>query len=81
MSDASWIPTRKWLVTQITAATALVGAWVGAVGWDRTLTIALIGLISQAAVSYLTPNGGQPDGPPSAGDAPATLAAASAPAG
>jgi hypothetical protein len=76
MSNASWIPTRKWLATQTTALTALIFAWVGAGAWDRTLTIALIGLISQAILGYLIPNNGQPNDSSPAGGAPAMLAAA-----
>lgn len=56
MAQASWIPTRKWLATQVTAVTAFVVAWVNQGGWDKTLSIALIGLVSQAIFSYLVPN-------------------------
>jgi len=49
-------PTRKWWATQITASTALTTAWVSAGHWDKTLTVAAIGVASQAAVVYLVPN-------------------------
>jgi hypothetical protein len=49
-------PTRKWWATQITASTALATAWVSAGHWDKTLTLAAIGVVSQAAVVYLVPN-------------------------
>lgn len=49
-------PTRKWWATQITATTALATAWVSAGRWDRPLTLAAIGVVSQAAVVYLVPN-------------------------
>ena len=60
----SYWPTRKWLVTQVTALTALLIAWVTADAWDKTLTIALIGLISQAIIGYLVPNQNTPGGVP-----------------
>jgi hypothetical protein len=56
MKEKWMMPSRKWWVTQITALTALMIAWINAGMWDRTLSIALVGLISQAAVGYLTPN-------------------------
>jgi uncharacterized membrane protein YjjP (DUF1212 family) len=56
MAQASWIPSRKWLATQVTAVAAFVVAWVNQGAWDKTLSIALIGLLSQAIFSYLVPN-------------------------
>ncbi len=53
-------PTRKWWATQISAITTLAVAWVSAGHWDKALTIAAIGMASQAAVVYLVPNGEQP---------------------
>ncbi len=50
-------PTRKWWATQISATTTLAVAWVSAGHWDKPLSIAAIGLVSQAAVVYLVPNG------------------------
>ncbi|MFZ2015249.1 MAG: hypothetical protein WAV00_15635 [Nocardioides sp.] len=52
-------PTRKWWATQISATTTLAVAWVSAGHWDKALTIAAIGVASQAAVVYLVPNGEQ----------------------
>jgi hypothetical protein len=57
-------PTRKWLVTQITAVAALLTAWVTAGAWDKTLSVALIGLFAQATVGYLVPNADTPGGVP-----------------
>jgi hypothetical protein len=57
MSSTSWKPTRKWLATQCTATTAVVVSWVNAGAWNKSLTIATIGLVSQAAVGYLVSNG------------------------
>jgi hypothetical protein len=56
MTHASWVPTRKWLATQVTAVAAFVVAWVNQGAWDKTLSIALIGLVSQALFGYLVPN-------------------------
>jgi hypothetical protein len=56
MAQTSWIPNRKWLATQVTAVTAFLVAWVNQGVWDKTLSIALIGLASQAIFSYLVPN-------------------------
>ena len=61
-------PTRKWWATQISATTTLAVAWVNAGHWNKPLTIGAIGLLSQAAVVYLVPNGEQPARPePDAG--------------
>ncbi len=57
MSSTSWKPTRKWLATQCTATTTVVVAWVNAGTWTKPLTIATIGLVSQAAIGYLVSNG------------------------
>ena len=62
--DKSLQPTRKWWVTQTTALAALLVAWVNVGGWDKTVTIGLIGFASQAVTSYLTPNHEQPGGVP-----------------
>jgi hypothetical protein len=63
-SNKSWIPTNKWFATQVTAIAALLVAWVNAGDWNKTLTIALIGLVSQAIVGYLVPNVNAPGGVP-----------------
>jgi hypothetical protein len=56
MSTPSWVPTRKWLATQSTAVATLAVAWVTAGTWDKPLSVATIGLVSQAVVGYLIPN-------------------------
>ncbi|MBO0845754.1 MAG: hypothetical protein J2P22_10090 [Nocardioides sp.] len=56
MSNTNWRPTRKWWATQITATTTLTVAWVNAGHWNKSLTVAAIGLVSQALVVYLVPN-------------------------
>lgn len=60
----SLAPTRKWIATQIAAVAALVTAWLAAGEWSSTLSIALVGLITQAAVGYLLPNADTPGGVP-----------------
>ena len=56
MSTTTWMPTRKWLATQSTALATLAVAWVNAGTWNKPLSIATIGLVSQAVVGYLVPN-------------------------
>lgn len=58
------LPTRKWIATQVTATSAFAIAWVTSGAWNSTLSIALIGLISQAVISYLVPNAETPGGVP-----------------
>jgi hypothetical protein len=58
----SLAPTNKWIVTQITAVTALLTAYVQLGGWDKQLTIALIGLVAQALIGYIAPNAPTPGG-------------------
>ncbi len=50
------MPTRKWWAANVTAATALALMYVTTGGWDQEESIALIGLVSQAALSWLIPN-------------------------
>ena len=50
-------PTRKWWATQISAVATLTTAWVSTGAWSKPLTMASIGLVSQAVVVYLVPNG------------------------
>jgi len=80
-------PSRKWLATQCTAAAAVAVAWVNAGAWTKPLSIAMIGLVSQAAVGYLVSNGepavassgsGAPSAPSSA---PSSAPAATPPGG
>ncbi len=52
----SWKPTNKWLAAQCTGAATLAISWVNAGAWTKPLTIALIGLVSQAVVAYLVSN-------------------------
>jgi len=52
----SWKPTNKWWAAQCTATATLAVSWVNAGDWNKPLTIALIGLVSQATVAYLVSN-------------------------
>ena len=54
--NTSWVPTRKWFVTQVTALAALATMYVTTGGWDQEETIAAIGIASQAAIAWLVPN-------------------------
>ncbi len=56
MSTTNWMPTRKWMATQSTALATLAVSWVNAGTWNKPLSIAVIGVVSQAVVSYLIPN-------------------------
>jgi hypothetical protein len=60
----SAVPTKKWAVTQITAVAALLVMWATTGSWDTEETVALIGLVSQAGIGYLTPNADTPGGVP-----------------
>jgi hypothetical protein len=56
MSTTTWMPTRKWMATQSTALATLAVSWVNAGTWNKPLSIAAIGVASQAVISYLVPN-------------------------
>jgi hypothetical protein len=55
-TQKSWRPTNKWMAAQCTATATLAVSWVNAGAWTKPLTIALIGLVSQAVVAYLVSN-------------------------
>jgi hypothetical protein len=75
----TWKPSRKWLATQCTAAATVAVAWVNAGAWTKPLSIAMIGLVSQAVVGYLVSNG-DPSPAASAASASGTASPASPPA-
>ena len=56
-TQKSWRPTNKWMAAQCTATATLEVSWVNAGAWTKPLTIAMIGLVSQAVVGYLVSNG------------------------
>ena len=60
----SWRPTNKWLAALVTALGALVVNWIQAGRFTTEIQIALVGLITQCIVSYLTPNDNTPGGVP-----------------
>jgi hypothetical protein len=69
-------PSRKWLATQCTALATLAVSWVDAGAWTKPLSIAAIGLVSQAAAGYLISNGEQPADAPAQGTGLATATTA-----
>lgn len=66
-------PTRKWIATQVAATAALITAWISAGEWNSTLWIAVVGLLTQAAVGYLLPNADTPGGVPVRNDVVASV--------
>ena len=58
------VPTRKWFAAQIAAVATLVVAWLNADEWNKTLTVALVGLVAQALITYIVPNQETPGGVP-----------------
>lgn len=64
VEQSSWKPTKKWVATQITAVAAVLTMWVTTGSWDQEETVALIGLISQAALAWYVPNDKTPGGVP-----------------
>jgi len=60
----SWLPTRKWFAAQIAAVATLLVAWLNADGWNKTLAVALVGLVAQALITYIVPNQETPGGVP-----------------
>jgi hypothetical protein len=75
MSSASPWPTRKWWATQVTAVAGLVIAWITVGNWNQQLSIALVTLVAQALVGYLTPNLSAPSPAPAAREEPAARGA------
>jgi hypothetical protein len=65
-TQKSWKPTNKWLAAQCTATATLAVSWVNAGAWTKPLTIALIGLVSQAVAAYLVSNADPSSGTSSA---------------
>jgi len=56
VEQKSWKPTNKWMAAQCTAVATLAVSWVNAGEWNKPLTIATIGLVSQAVAAYLVSN-------------------------
>jgi hypothetical protein len=64
VTEPSSAPTRKWWATQVTALAALAVMWATTGTWDTEETVGAIGLVSQAAISWLVPNDPTPGGVP-----------------
>ncbi|MGH3390948.1 MAG: hypothetical protein ACRDOO_18940 [Actinomadura sp.] len=62
-TKSGW-PTRKWWAMFITALAAFLTGWIQAGEFNKEMTIALIGLVAQALVTYLVPNSDTPGGVP-----------------
>jgi hypothetical protein len=50
------MPTRKWVAARVVSVSALLTMWVSTGSWDREESVALIGVLSAALISWLTPN-------------------------
>lgn len=59
------MPTRKWFANVITALAGLATAYFATSGWDTEESIALVGILTGAAVAWLVPN--DPANPASGG--------------
>jgi hypothetical protein len=62
--EKSWIPTRKWFAAQAAAVVMLGSEWFINGSWNKPLTMAAVGFLTQATTSYLIPNAGTPGGVP-----------------
>lgn len=59
---SSMRPTRKWWAALVTALAAVAVNWIDAGEFNKTIAIALVGVIAQAVVAYLVPNQSTPGG-------------------
>lgn len=57
-------PTKKWIVTQVTAAAALAVMYLTTGSWDTEESVAAVGLVSQAIIGYVVRNDPTPGGVP-----------------
>lgn len=62
--EKSSLPTRKWAVAQITALAAIATMYLTTGSWDIEESVALVGLLVQAATTWLVPNEDTPGGVP-----------------
>jgi hypothetical protein len=70
-------PSRKWWAAQIAATTTLGTGLVSAGAWTKPLSLMAIGVVSQAAITYLVPNAEQaPHAEPRSAPEPAQRGAA-----
>ena len=57
-------PTRKWWAATVIGAAGIVTLWIQSGAWDAQIAVALVALLSQRIVAYLTPNDDAPGGVP-----------------
>lgn len=50
------MPSRKWIVAQVTALGAIATMYITTQSWDQEESVAVIGWIVQAVSTYLVPN-------------------------
>lgn len=62
--EAGSNPTNKWIVARITAVVALLTTYLTTGTWDTEESIFAIGIIAEAATSWLTRNDDTPGGVP-----------------
>ncbi|SDL95043.1 hypothetical protein [Nonomuraea jiangxiensis] len=63
-TSKSWLPTRKWWSMLVVAVGALAVNWINTGQFTKEIAIALVGLLVQAATTYLIPNQDTPGGVP-----------------
>lgn len=55
--DGEWtMPSRKWMAARVTMIAATLVAWIQAGEWNTTIAVMVVGVMSEAAISYLVPN-------------------------
>jgi hypothetical protein len=57
-------PTKKWIVTQVTALAALATMYLTTGTWDTEESVAAVGIVSQAVIGYVVRNDPTPGGVP-----------------
>jgi hypothetical protein len=63
-ASKSWLPTRKWWAMLVVALGTLAVNWINTGQFTKEIAIALVGLLVQAATTYLVPNQDTPGGVP-----------------
>lgn len=54
--NSKYLPTRKWIVNQVTLTAGLLTMWVVSGTWDQEESLALITLGATALTTYFIPN-------------------------
>lgn len=57
-------PTRKWIAARIVGVVGVLTMWATTGTWDVEETVALLALVSEGTLSWLTPNDPTPGGVP-----------------